>query len=92
MTYLITGAAGFIGFHTAARLLEQGEKVIGIDSLNDYYSVELKKARLEQLSDQQGFEFHQVDIAEASQISQALGQKKSATLSISQPRLACVIQ
>ena len=75
MTYLITGAAGFIGFHCAAQLLQQGEKVIGIDNLNDYYSTDLKEARLAQLSDQSGFEFHQVDIAEASEINEALVKK-----------------
>jgi len=76
MTYLITGAAGFIGFHTASKLLQQGEKVIGIDNLNDYYSVELKKARLSQLEGFKGFEFHQVDIAEAEQLKAALAGKK----------------
>ncbi len=49
MTILITGAAGFIGFHTAHRLLERGEQVIGIDNLNDYYDVSLKQARLDDL-------------------------------------------
>ena len=46
MTYLVTGAAGFIGFHLCKRLLTEGEKVIGIDSMNDYYDINLKKARL----------------------------------------------
>ena len=46
---LVTGAAGFIGFHTAIRLLERGEQVIGLDNLNDYYDVRLKKARLAKL-------------------------------------------
>ncbi len=45
-TVLVTGAAGFIGFHTAARLLERGDRVIGLDNLNDYYDVRLKEARL----------------------------------------------
>ena len=43
---LVTGTAGFIGFHTAIRLLERGERVIGLDNVNDYYDVRLKKARL----------------------------------------------
>jgi UDP-glucuronate 4-epimerase len=43
---LVTGVAGFIGFHTATRLLERGERVIGLDNVNDYYDVRLKKARL----------------------------------------------
>lgn len=76
MTTLITGAAGFIGFHTATQLLKRGEKVIGIDNLNDYYPVGLKKARLEQLADHSGFEFHLADIAEPSEINTALAGKK----------------
>ena len=66
MRILITGAAGFIGSATAHRLLERGDEVIGIDNLNDYYDVNLKKARLEHLQDQPGFSFHKVDIADAS--------------------------
>ena len=46
MTILVTGAAGFIGFHLCKRLIEDGEKVIGIDSINDYYDPKLKLARL----------------------------------------------
>src|ERR1043165_9714262 len=46
---LVTGVAGFIGFHTAMRLLERGERVIGLDNVNDYYDVRLKKARLAKL-------------------------------------------
>ena len=49
---LVTGVAGFIGFHTAARLLERGERVIGLDNVNDYYDVRLKKARLAKLTQQ----------------------------------------
>ena len=76
MTYLITGAAGFIGFHTATELLKRGEKVVGIDNLNDYYPVALKNARLQQLADKPGFEFHKVDIAESEEIKSALAGKK----------------
>jgi len=75
MTFLITGAAGFIGFHTASELLAKGESVIGIDNLNDYYSPELKKARLDQLMSHSQFEFHQVDIAEEKEIRHALDGK-----------------
>ena len=57
MTTLVTGAAGFIGFHTAKALLARGESVVGIDNLNDYYDVTLKDARLAQLRDRDGFEF-----------------------------------
>ncbi len=46
MKVLVTGAAGFIGFHAVCRLLERGDEVVGVDSLNDYYDVSLKKARL----------------------------------------------
>ena len=63
-TYLITGAAGFIGFFLAKRLLEQGCRVIGIDNLNDYYDVKLKYARLEQLKTFDKFAFSKVDIAD----------------------------
>lgn len=61
---LVTGAAGFIGFHLAKKLAERGEAVIGIDNLNDYYDVRLKKARLEQLKPYGNFTFHKIDMAE----------------------------
>jgi UDP-glucuronate 4-epimerase len=65
MNVLITGAAGFIGFHLGRRLLEAGHKVVGLDILNDYYSVELKKDRLAFLKDYEGFTFAKVDMADA---------------------------
>ena len=49
MKTLVTGTAGFIGYHTANRLLDRGDEVVGIDIVNDYYSVELKNARLDRL-------------------------------------------
>jgi UDP-glucuronate 4-epimerase len=64
MSVLVTGAAGFIGYHTARRLILQGHQVIGIDNLNDYYSVELKQARLQQLSELKGFRFQTMDIVD----------------------------
>jgi UDP-glucuronate 4-epimerase len=64
MALLITGSAGFIGYHLAARMLEAGEPVIGIDNLNDYYDVALKRARLAQLDRHNGFTFHQLDVAD----------------------------
>ena len=60
---LVTGAAGFIGFHTATRLLERGEQVIGLDNLNDYYDVRLKKARLAKLKAFTSFSFTKLDLA-----------------------------
>ena len=57
MSILVTGAAGFIGFHTACRLLSKGERVIGFDNVNDYYDVALKEARLERLEGFPKFEF-----------------------------------
>ena len=62
MKILITGAAGFIGFHLSKRLLEQSYEVIGIDNLNDYYDPRLKEARLELLEKYEGFKFHKVDL------------------------------
>mgnify|MGYP006261806943 CR=1 FL=1 len=54
MPTLITGVAGFIGFHLCKRLLNEGENIIGIDNLNDYYDVNLKKARIESLKKTHG--------------------------------------
>ncbi|MBD8121145.1 NAD-dependent epimerase/dehydratase family protein [Pseudomonas lutea] len=64
MTVLITGVAGFIGFHVARRLCGLGVQVIGIDNLNDYYSVELKSARLAQLGNFSSFQFQPIDIVD----------------------------
>lgn len=61
---LVTGAAGFIGFHTATRLLQAGRRVVGVDNLNDYYDPQIKLDRLQQLSSFQGFEFVKADIAD----------------------------
>ncbi|MGC6441075.1 MAG: GDP-mannose 4,6-dehydratase, partial [Rubripirellula sp.] len=62
-THLITGTAGFIGFHLAKRLLERGEEVVGFDNVNDYYSVSLKRDRLSELKDYEGFKFIEGDLA-----------------------------
>jgi UDP-glucuronate 4-epimerase len=61
---LVTGAAGFIGYHVAQRLLDRGDRVLGLDSLNDYYDVRLKEARLAQLSHNPRFRFVRLNIAD----------------------------
>jgi len=61
---LITGVAGFIGFHLAKRLLARGDQVLGLDNLNDYYDVTLKEARLAQVKGQPGFRFYKLDLAD----------------------------
>lgn len=64
MRILVTGAAGFIGYHTAKALIECGHEVIGIDNLNTYYDVRLKEDRLAQLRGAPGFSFHKLDLAD----------------------------
>ncbi|MEJ0015821.1 MAG: NAD-dependent epimerase/dehydratase family protein [Acetobacteraceae bacterium] len=64
MTVLLTGAAGFIGYHVAEALLARGERVIGLDNLNTYYDVGLKRGRLERLADRPNFQFHAMDISD----------------------------
>ncbi|HVM78371.1 MAG TPA: NAD-dependent epimerase/dehydratase family protein [Stellaceae bacterium] len=64
MTVLVTGAAGFIGFHVSATLLRAGESVIGIDNLNPYYDVRLKEARLAELRKRAGFSFERLELAQ----------------------------
>ncbi len=72
MTILVTGVAGFIGFHVARALLARGEQVVGIDNINSYYDIRLKHARLAQLDGQAGFTFHHGDIADR-QFMEGLG-------------------
>ncbi len=64
MNILLTGAAGFIGFHTAVRLLADGHTVVGLDNLNDYYDPQLKKDRLSLLSPEPGFTFRLMDLTD----------------------------
>ncbi|WP_370685388.1 NAD-dependent epimerase [Klebsiella quasipneumoniae] len=63
MKFLVTGAAGFIGFHVSKRLLNDGHQVVGIDNINDYYDVKLKESRLEQL-ESPSFTFYKLDLAD----------------------------
>ena len=74
MTYLVTGAAGFIGFHVSQQLLNRGDRVIGVDIVNDYYDPALKEARLEKLFNQRGFQFHRLDIADRGGMEDLAGQ------------------
>lgn len=69
MKILVTGAAGFIGFHVAKCLLERGDEVVGLDNLNDYYEVTLKQARLDQLLPFESFKFIKMDLADREGIS-----------------------
>ncbi|MED3357549.1 NAD-dependent epimerase [Bacillus thuringiensis] len=70
MKILVTGAVGFIGFHLTKRLLAQDINVIGVDSINDYYDILLKKARLKILKKNNNFEFHKVDISNKEKLNQ----------------------
>ena len=66
---LVTGSAGFIGFHLCKRLLDQGENVIGLDSLNDYYDVTLKTDRLKQIEGKTNFKFLKIDLSDNGPVS-----------------------
>lgn len=72
MTVLLTGAAGFIGYHVAEGLLSSGEQVVGVDSLNDYYDVALKQARLARLARHSSFRFEHADVSDR-QVMAAVG-------------------
>jgi len=72
---MITGAAGFIGFHLAKKLLQKGFRVTGIDNLNDYYDVRLKKARLNLLLPEKNFNFKKIDMADNRQIAETFKQE-----------------
>lgn len=70
MELLVTGAAGFIGMHVAARLLQAGHNVTGIDNLNDYYDVRLKQARLDVLKPYSNFRFFKMDLADRERVNE----------------------
>lgn len=82
MTILVTGAAGFIGYHTAQALLDRGEKVVGLDNLNAYYDVSLKQNRLDQLTGQRGFTFANIDLTDREGMSR---------LFAAHPRIAAIV-
>ena len=69
MRILVTGVAGFIGMHVAVRLLADGHEVIGIDNLNDYYDVRLKKARLANIGTPNQFYFEKLDLGDRAGIN-----------------------
>ncbi len=77
MTILVTGAAGFIGYHVSKALLDRGERVVGVDSLNDYYDPALKRARLAQLEGRNGFNFHRIDVADREAMLALVGAERA---------------
>ena len=76
MNILVTGAAGFIGSALSLRLLARGDRVVGLDNLNDYYDVSLKEARLARLRADAGFEFEKADIADRDAMARLFAQHK----------------
>jgi UDP-glucuronate 4-epimerase len=78
MKILVTGAAGFIGSFTAARLLARGDEVVGLDNLNDYYDVSLKRARLARLQATEGFRFELLNLADGASIGKLFAEAKFA--------------
>src|ERR1700681_1328136 len=79
-TILVTGAAGFIGFHVVRRLLAEGRKVVGLDNLNSYYDPALKQARLDILRGEPGFVFEQTDLADRASMSELFANKRFASV------------
>jgi UDP-glucuronate 4-epimerase len=79
MKVIVTGAAGFIGYHLCHALLRRGDRVVGADDLNPYYDPALKQARLAQLSDQRAFEFQRVDVADAEGAGRLFAAHRDAT-------------
>jgi UDP-glucuronate 4-epimerase len=73
---LVTGAAGFIGMTTSLRLLDRGDEVVGLDNLNDYYSVQLKQDRLARLDARPGFRFVQIDVADRAGMAQLFAAER----------------
>jgi len=73
---LVTGAAGFIGFHTASKFLGRGDEVVGLDNLNEYYDVTLKQARLERLNKLPGFRFVKIDLADQTAMAALFAKER----------------
>ncbi len=79
MTTIVTGAAGFIGFHVCQALLKRGETVVGVDILNDYYDVRLKQARLDVLRKAANFRFDLADVADRAAVTDVFQRARQAT-------------
>jgi UDP-glucuronate 4-epimerase len=79
VTILVTGAAGFVGYHVSQALLERGERVIGVDNLNAYYDPALKTARLDRLKQSSGFTFHHIELSDASALLQLAHHESDIT-------------
>jgi UDP-glucuronate 4-epimerase len=73
---LVTGAAGFIGYHLTARLLDQGQRVVGFDNLSSYYSIDLKRARIAELAKRGGFHFVHADLADDAAVNALFDQHR----------------
>ena len=82
MTVLVTGTAGFIGFHVAKRLLAEGHEVVGFDSVTDYYDTTLKRARLEMLTEHNDFRFIQADLADAAAVKSAFESRPEIVINL----------
>ena len=83
MKVLVTGAAGFIGSFAAQRFLARGDEVVGLDNLNDYYDVNLKRARLARLEKQPAFRFVKLDLAEQGGMAALFAREKFERVALS---------
>ena len=86
MKVLVTGCAGFIGYHVAEALLARGDAVVGLDNLNDYYDVRLKQARLDRLRQQAGFAFRRLDVSDGTAVHASSPRTPTSTGSCISPR------
>ena len=79
MKAIVTGAAGFIGFHVCQALLGRGDEVLGVDDLNPYYDPALKQARLDLLAERQAFRFHRIDVSDVEAVGRLFSAHRDAT-------------